>query len=72
LILALAVSLGIYLDEVMEHLGIHLPLFVTCLFGGILLTNTLPLVFKNMRWPTGTPTLALISDIVWACFWRFH
>jgi glutamate:Na+ symporter, ESS family len=63
LILALAVSLGIYLDEVMEHLGIHLPLFVTCLFGGILLTNTLPLMFKNMRWPTGTPTLALISDI---------
>ena len=33
------------------------------LFGGILMTNTLPLIFKNMRWPTGTPTLALISDI---------
>jgi ESS family glutamate:Na+ symporter len=38
-------------------------MFVTCLFAGIILTNSIPLLFKNIRWPTGTPTLALISDL---------
>ena len=44
-------------------MGLQLPTFVSCLFAGILLTNTIPLKFKRIRWPTGTVTLALISDL---------
>lgn len=39
--------------------------FVTSLFAGIVLTNTVPTTFRRTRkhWPTGTPTLALVSDL---------
>lgn len=63
LILCIAIGLGIHLNMLMEYLGLKLPMFVTCLFAGIILTNTVPLLFKTIRWPTGTPTLALVSDL---------
>jgi ESS family glutamate:Na+ symporter len=63
LILCIAIGMGIHLNMLLEHLGFKLPLFVSCLLCGIILTNTVPSAFKNIRWPTGTPTLALISDL---------
>jgi ESS family glutamate:Na+ symporter len=63
LVLCIAIGMGMHLNLLWEHLGFKLPLFVSCLLGGIILTNTLPLLFRNMSWPTGTPTLALISDL---------
>jgi len=63
LVLCIAIGLGMHLNLLWERLGFKLPLFVSCLLGGIILTNTLPLLFRNMSWPTGTPTLALISDL---------
>lgn len=63
LVLALAIGLGTYLHAFLENNGIQLPLFVTCLFGGILLTNTVPYLWKSIVWPSETPSLALISDI---------
>lgn len=63
LILCIAIGLGLHLNMLVEYLGLKLPMFVTCLFAGIILTNTIPLLFKNIRWPTGTPSLALISDL---------
>ena len=62
LVLCLAVGIGLHLHQYLEYLGLKLPLFVPCLFGGILLTNTVPYIWKNIKWPTGTPTLALLSD----------
>jgi ESS family glutamate:Na+ symporter len=63
LILCIAIGMGIHLNMLLVYLGFKLPLFVSCLLSGIILTNTVPPVFKNLRWPTGTPTLALISDL---------
>lgn len=63
LVISVAIGIGTSLHEWLEHVGIKLPTFVTCLFAGILMTNTLPLIFKTMPWPTGTPVLALISDL---------
>jgi len=63
LVLALAVGLGLHLHALLDHLGVKLPVFVPCLFGGILLTNTIPYIWKNIPWPTGKPTMALISDL---------
>jgi len=62
LILCIAVGIGLHLHQLIDSFGIKLPLFVPCLFGGIILTNTVPFMFKKIHWPTGTPTLALVSD----------
>jgi len=63
LVLGIAIGIGIEFNLLLQKFGIKLPMFVTCLFAGILLTNTVPLMFKKIAWPTGTPTLALISDL---------
>jgi ESS family glutamate:Na+ symporter len=63
LVIAIAMGLGISIDALVSSLGIKLPMFVSCLFAGIILTNTIPYIFKNIRWPTNTPSLALISDL---------
>ncbi|TWX70867.1 sodium/glutamate symporter [Colwellia demingiae] len=68
LILCIAVGIGLHLHQLIDSFGINLPIFVPCLFGGIILTNTIPLVWKKLPWPTGTPTLALISDFCLGLF----
>ncbi len=67
-ILAIHISgiLGMLLNEALEEAGLQLPLFVTCLFAGILLTNLIPKKFPRIsgqRWPTRTPAMALIADV---------
>jgi len=67
-VLAIHVSIivGIILNESIEEMGLKLPLFVTCLFAGIILTNIIP---KNLpriigiKWPTRTAAMALIADV---------
>jgi len=57
---------GILLNEAVAALGLQLPLFVTCLFAGILLTNLLPAKFPRIsgrRWPSRTPAMALIAEM---------
>lgn len=63
LVLGLTIGFGLQISEVIQALGLNLPTFVACLFAGIILTNTMPLVFKRFPWPEGTSTLALISDL---------
>lgn len=63
LIISIAVGIGIQLNSFLESLGVKLPMFVTSLFAGIFLTNTTPYIFKKIPWPTGTPTLSLVSDL---------
>ena len=67
-ILAIHISiiLGLFLNEGIAELGLQLPLFVTCLFAGILITNLVPKNFPRFlgtRWPTRTPAMAVIADI---------
>jgi ESS family glutamate:Na+ symporter len=63
LVLSIAVGIGLHLHQLLQSFGLKLPIFVPCLFGGIILTNTIPYLFKKITWPTGTPTLALVSDL---------
>ena len=61
-----AAFFGYLLNEVLEDFGLQLPLFVTCLFAGILITNLVPGNFPRLtgtKWPTRTPSMALIADI---------
>ena len=63
--------LGFLLNELVENFGLKLPLFVTCLFAGILLTNLVPKSFPRITgtaWPSRTPAMALIADIALGTF----
>ncbi|MEP4149005.1 MAG: sodium/glutamate symporter [Halioglobus sp.] len=63
LIIAIAIGIGIHLNDLFDHWGLNLPDFVTCLFAGIILTNSLPRFIPKYQWPTGTRSLALVSDV---------
>ena len=67
-VLAIHISaiVGILLNEFIAEQGLKLPLFVTCLFAGILITNLIPKNFPRIsgtKWPTRTPAMALIAEI---------
>jgi len=57
---------GFLMNEGLQKLGLQLPLFVTCLFAGIVVTNALPQSFPRLtgtKWPSRKPAVALIADI---------
>jgi len=67
-ILAIHVSaiIGLFLNVGLEKAGLQLPLFVTCLFSGILITNLMPENYpriSGLKWPSRTPAIALIAEI---------
>ncbi len=59
--------LGLLLNEALEEgIGLQLPLFVTCLFTAILITNLIPKSYPRIsgkEWPSRKPAIALIADI---------
>ena len=60
------IIIGLLLNELLESFGLKLPLFVTCLFAGILVTNLPPKPYMRLSgqpWPSRTPSIALIADI---------
>jgi len=62
----ICVIFGLILNEGVVRLGLQLPLFVPCLFAGILITNLIPKEFPRItgrRWPARTPAIAMIADI---------
>lgn len=63
LVISIAIGIGIHLNDLFDHWGLNLPDFVTCLFAGIILTNSLPRFIPKYQWPTGTRSLALVSDV---------
>ena len=67
----ICIIVGYLLNGIIEDLGLRLPLFVTCLFAGILITNLVPKQFPTItgtHWPTHTPAMALIADIALGSF----
>jgi ESS family glutamate:Na+ symporter len=62
--LNVAMIFGYYLDQALEAAGLQLPLFVSCLIGGILIGNARNLILKTDEVYTGAKRgYALISDI---------
>ena len=58
--------LGFILNKAIEEAGLQLPLFVTCLFAGIVVTNLIPDSFPRIsgtKWPSRKPAIALIADV---------
>src|SRR4030095_8089404 len=52
LVIAIAVGIGTHLNALCAGLGLRLPQFVTALFAGIILRNTVPHLFPKLPWPT--------------------
>jgi ESS family glutamate:Na+ symporter len=62
---------GLLLNDTLADLGLKLPLFVTALFSGILISNLIPKSFPRISgraWPRRTPAMALIADIALGTF----
>ncbi len=67
----ISVIIGFILNSLLADAGLKLPLFVTCLFAGILITNLIPDSFPRFsgrKWPTRTPAIALIADVSLGAF----
>ena len=64
-ILAIHVSIvpGVLAHDWLASVGVNLPLFVPCLFAGILLANLLPRAAPQIPWPSSSAALALIAEI---------
>jgi ESS family glutamate:Na+ symporter len=63
LVIAVAIGLGTHANDLLESWGLNLPDFVTCLFAGIVLTNTVPRLLAHTEWPGDSQSQALISDV---------
>lgn len=69
LVLNIAIALGVMLQEALVYgFNLDLPIFVCCLFCGIILSNTVPVIFKNIIWPARSRSLAVISDLALGIF----
>jgi ESS family glutamate:Na+ symporter len=68
LVIAIAIGLGGRLNELLAGWGLKLPQFVTALFAGIVLSNTIPHLLPKLHWPTGSPSLALVADVALGLF----
>jgi len=63
LALNVAVWIGLQAEKVVAALDITLPSFVTSMLAAILLTNTVPHLFKKLAWPAGSVSLAILSEL---------
>jgi ESS family glutamate:Na+ symporter len=62
--LNVAMIFGYFLDQVIAAAGLQLPMFVSCLIGGILIGNARNLILKKDElYPGAKLGIALISDI---------
>jgi glutamate:Na+ symporter, ESS family len=68
LIVAIAMAVADELAYLLERAGLTLPRFVTALFAGMVLSNTVPRLLPSIGWPTGSPPLALIAEVALGLF----
>ncbi|MEZ9670411.1 sodium/glutamate symporter [Vibrio lentus] len=62
----ICVIVGALLNELISQTGLQLPLFVSCLFAGIVITNAIPDSYPRIsgtKWPTRSPAIDLIAEI---------
>lgn len=68
LVLHVCIIIGWSINAVITEMGFKLPLFVTCLLTGIVLSNTIPMFFPKLPWPARTKSLAIVSDFSLSLF----
>ncbi len=68
LVIHICIIIGFILNNIVTELGFKLPLFVTCLLTGIILSNTIPRILPKMVWPARTRSLAIVSEFSLSLF----
>src|SRR6201987_4416873 len=68
LMVNIAVIIGYLVHRPITEFGIKLPLFVPCLITGIVLSNTIPLIFPKLPWPARSASVTLSSDYALSVF----
>jgi ESS family glutamate:Na+ symporter len=63
LMLALSIGIGLYLHDLLDKIHFTLPLFATCMLGGVLLAWLAPLLIPKLRCLPHSPTLAIANDL---------
>ena len=67
----ICIVVGYLLNDAISEMGLKLPLLVTGLFAGILITNLVPKrlpTITGTHWPSRTPAMALIADLALGTF----
>ena len=60
---AVVILAGYYIDLGMLWIGFDIPLFVSVILSGGILTNVAPAIFPRLSSPASKPPLVLISDV---------
>ncbi|MDX1335135.1 MAG: sodium/glutamate symporter [Gammaproteobacteria bacterium] len=71
LMLHIAMIIGGIMQIILADMGLKLPVFVTCLFAGILISNLSPSWMPRLaglRNPARSPAMALIADVTLGTF----
>ena len=68
LVIAIAIAVTDELNDLLEAVHFTLPKFVTALFCGMVLSNTVPRLFPRLGWPTGSAPLALVAEVTLGLF----
>jgi ESS family glutamate:Na+ symporter len=63
ILLSLSIGIGIYLHNFLKYIQFTLPMFATCMLGGVILANLIPLILPKLKCPANSPTLAITSDL---------
>lgn len=64
----ICVIVGALLNELISQTGLQLPLFVSCLFAGIVITNLMPDSYPRIsgtKWPTRSPLSTSLLKYLW-------
>ena len=61
--LFLSIGIGIYMHDLLDYINFTLPMFATCMLGGVIIANLVPLIIPKLKCPAKSPTLAISSDL---------
>ena len=63
IMIALSIGFGIYTHKFLDYINFTLPMFATCMLGGVLLANIFPLFIPKLKCLSHSPTLSITSDL---------
>ncbi len=63
IMLALSIGIGIFIHDLLDYINFTLPMFATCMLGGVIMTNLVPLIIPKLTCPAKSPTLSITSDL---------
>ncbi len=63
IMLSISIGIGIYIHNFLDYINFTLPLFATCMLGGVIITNLVPVIIPKQECPAKSPSLAIASDL---------